>query len=191
MFIQTEETPNPAVMKFLPGETVMRGNTLELPNPEQARVSPLASRLFEIEGVVNVFLGHDFVSITRAEDKDWYFLKPFILGALMEHFLSGAPVVTASDPARPNPQEGMEEQGAIVAEIIELLDTRVRPMVAQDGGDIVFDRFEEGVVWLRMQGACSGCPRSTATLKAGVENMLKHYIPEIQEVRAVQENIHG
>lgn len=187
MFIQTEETPNPSVLKFLPGEVVMASGTAEYTEATQAQDSPLARKLFEIEGVARLFLGPDFISVTKNDDQDWYVLKPFILGAIMEHFLSGeenveAPQIHASHASVSTTDP---EHQALIGEIIELLDARVRPMVAQDGGDILFERFEDGVVYLRMRGACSGCPSSTATLKAGVENMLKHYIPEVVEVRAV------
>lgn len=185
MFIQTEETPNPLVLKFLPGEVVMPSGTAEYKDVLEAQHSPLARKLFEIQGVTRLFLGHDFISVTKTEEKDWYFLKPFILGAIMEHFLSGDPVIQEKDAGGSHSYVAEDsEHAAVVKEIIELLDARVRPMVAQDGGDILFERFEQGIVYLRMQGACSGCPSSTATLKSGVENMLKHYIPEVLEVRS-------
>lgn len=183
MFIQTEQTPNPATLKFLPGVTVLDRGTADFPDRDAAARSPLAERLFAIEGVEGVFLGHDFVTITKADDKDWYLLKPSILGAVMEHFTAGRPVLL--DEA----EDGHADTGAddeIVGQIKELLDTRVRPAVAQDGGDITFHGFERGIVYLTMKGSCAGCPSSTATLKAGIENMLRHYIPEVQEVRAVR-----
>ncbi len=184
MFIQTEPTPNPATLKFLPGQTVMETGTADFPDAESARRSPLAERLFLIDGVTGVFLGGDFVSVTKASDKDWQFLKPAILGVIMEHFTAGRPVLVDEAPEAGGGDYDEADQ-EIVAQITELLDTRVRPAVAMDGGDITFHGFKNGVVYLRMQGACSGCPASSATLKAGIENMLRHYIPEVTEVRAV------
>ena len=182
MFIQTEQTPNPATLKFLPGRDVMESGTADFPDRESAGRSPLAERLFQIEGVTGVFLGADFVTVTKAEDKEWYLLKPAILGVIMEHFTAGRPVILAGA----GEDEGAsEEDSEVMRQIRELIDTRVRPAVAQDGGDIVFRSFEDGVVYLMMQGACSGCPSSTATLKMGIENMLRHYIPEVVEVRPV------
>lgn len=182
MFIQTEQTPNPATLKFLPGRDVMESGTADFPDRESAGRSPLAERLFQIEGVTGVFLGADFVTVTKAEDKEWYLLKPAILGVIMEHFTAGRPVILAGA----GEDEGASaEDSEVVRQIRELIDTRVRPAVAQDGGDIVFRSFEDGVVYLMMQGACSGCPSSTATLKMGIENMLRHYIPEVVEVRPV------
>ena len=183
MFIQTEQTPNPATLKFLPGQSVVEGGSADFPNPESAARSPLAERLFEIEGVTGVFLGRDFVTITKAEGREWYLLKPSILGVIMEHFTAGRPVLL-DDAATPD-DTGHEDDDEIVSQIKELLDTRVRPAVAQDGGDIVYQGFEDGVVYLHMRGACAGCPSSTMTLKAGIENMLRHYIPEVVEVRPV------
>jgi Fe-S cluster biogenesis protein NfuA len=184
MFIQTEETPNPATLKFLPGRPVMANGTADFPSVETAGRSPLAERLFRIEGVTGVFLGADFVTVAKAEDKEWFLLKPAILGVIMEHFVAGRPILL--EGAEEAEQEDTGEDSEIVLQIKELLDTRVRPAVAQDGGDILFRGFENGVVYLMMQGACSGCPSSTATLKMGIENMLRHYIPEVVEVRAVQ-----
>jgi len=183
MFIQTEETPNPATLKFLPGRDVMTAGTANFENRDEADRSPLAERLFQIEGVVGVFLGGDFISITKADDREWYLLKPAILGVVMEHFTAGRPVLLEAVEA---PDEDVrEEDSEIVAQIKELLDTRVRPAVAQDGGDIIFQGFDQGIVYLHMMGACQGCPASTATLKMGIENMLRHYIPEVIEVRPV------
>ena len=182
MFIQTEQTPNPSSLKFLPGQQVMASGTADFPNLEAAARSPLAERLFAIDGVVGVFLSSDFVTVSKRDDTEWYLLKPTILGALMEHFTSGQPAVLG-DVGGQAGEAG--EQDEIVQQILELLDTRVRPAVAQDGGDITFEGFDNGIVFLRMQGACSGCPSSTMTLKAGVENMLRHYVPEVVEVRAV------
>ena len=179
MFIQTESTPNPATLKFLPGcEVMSAGGTANFVNSAEADRSPLARRLFELEGVAGVFLGADFVTVTKAGAKDWDAMKPQLLGALMDHFSSGRPAVEGAAAAQSVADD------PLVAQIKELLDTRVRPAVAQDGGDIIFRRFENGVVYLHMQGSCSGCPSSTATLKHGIENMLRHYIPEVSEVRA-------
>jgi Fe-S cluster biogenesis protein NfuA len=184
MFIQTEQTPNPATLKFLPGCTVAPSGTANFADAEAARRSPLAERLFELPGVSGVFLGADFVTVSKDAESDWYRLKPAVLATIMEHFTAGRPVLlweTAADAA----PEDAEEEDEIVAQIKELLETRVRPAVAQDGGDIIFHDYDDGVVYLHMQGSCSGCPSSTATLKAGIENMLRHYIPEVVEVRAV------
>ncbi|SMF74373.1 Fe-S cluster biogenesis protein NfuA, 4Fe-4S-binding domain [Tistlia consotensis] len=181
MFIQTEETPNPATLKFLPGRSVMASGTASFADAEEARRSPLAERLFEIDGVTGVFLGSDFISVSKDAGREWFLLKPAVLGAIMEHFVAGQPVILEGDEAVAEAGEDSE----IVQQIKELLDTRVRPAVAQDGGDILFHGFDKGVVYLHMQGACSGCPSSTATLKMGIENMLRHYVPEVVEVRAV------
>ena len=183
MFIQTEQTPNPATLKFLPGREVMGSGTADFVDGAAAARSPLAERLFQIDGVSGVFLGSDFVTVTKAEEQEWYLLKPAILGVIMEHFVAGRPVLL-DDGLEGDPGDDGEDS-EVVKQIKELLDTRVRPAVAQDGGDIVFRAFEEGVVYLHMQGACSGCPSSTATLKMGIENMLRHYIPEVTEVRPV------
>jgi Fe-S cluster biogenesis protein NfuA len=184
VFIQTEQTPNPATLKFLPGRDVAAPGTANFPNPGSAERSPLAQRLFQVEGVTGVFFGADFVTVTKQEEKEWYLLKPAILGVIMEHFTAGHPVLLdAAQEAEEDPVS--EEDSEVVAQIKELLDTRVRPAVAQDGGDIIFRGFDQGVVLLHMQGACAGCPASTATLKMGIENMLRHYIPEVVEVRAV------
>ena len=184
MFIQTEQTPNPATLKFLPGREVLGHGTADFLDYETAGRSPLATRLFEIEGVDGVFLGADFVSITKDDDAEWYHLKPEILGALIDHFNSGEPVL--SSEASSDGHAASADGDEIVAQIKELLDKRVRPAVAQDGGDITFHGFENGVVYLTMRGACSGCPSATATLKAGIERLLTHYIPEVREVRAVK-----
>ncbi|SIS66554.1 Fe-S cluster biogenesis protein NfuA, 4Fe-4S-binding domain [Roseivivax lentus] len=186
MFIQTESTPNPATLKFLPGQTVLEMGTADFPSPEGAGDSPLATRLFEVDGVKGVFFGNDFVTVTKADATDWDHVKPAILGAIMEHFQSGQPVMK-DDAAQAGSghAEHTGEDGEIVGQIKELLDTRVRPAVAQDGGDITFHGFERGIVYLHMQGACAGCPSSTLTLKMGIENLLRHYIPEVTEVRPV------
>jgi Fe-S cluster biogenesis protein NfuA len=183
MFIQTEYTPNPATLKFLPGREVMKSGTADFADVAAAGKSPLAETLFGIEGIERVFLGSDFVTVTKREDKEWAVVKPAVLGAIMDHYTSGKPILLEG-AATESQHSDQEENSEIVQQIIELLDTRVRPAVAQDGGDIVFKDFKDGVVTLYMQGSCSGCPSSTATLKSGIENMLKHYIPEIIEVRA-------
>ncbi|WP_108263486.1 NifU family protein [Mangrovicoccus ximenensis] len=185
MFIQTESTPNPATMKFLPGQAVLQAGTADFPSAEAAAKSPLASRIFEVEGVVAVFFGHDFVTVTKDEATDWDHIKPAILGAVMEHFQSGAPVMEGEQPTAAGHADHDGPDGEIVSQIKDLLDTRVRPAVAQDGGDITFHGFEKGIVYLHMQGACAGCPSSTLTLKMGIENLLRHYIPEVIEVRPV------
>jgi len=183
MFIQTEATPNPATIKFIPGEPVLTQGTASFRTPEDAGASPLARRLFAVEGVTEVFLGDDFISVTKAEDREWHLMKPSILGAVMEHYTSGDPVLR--EGAAGSGHADSEDDDEVVSQIKELLDTRVRPAVAMDGGDITFHKFEEGVVYLTMLGACQGCPSSTATLKMGIENMLRHYIPEVNEVRPV------
>ncbi|HVI31675.1 NifU family protein [Phenylobacterium sp.] len=187
MFIQTEPTPNPEVLKFLPGREVMADGTRDFREAEEAQASPLAADLFDIEGVTRVYFGPDFITVGKHPSFDWPHLKAPVLAAIMDHFTSGRPLFAGEAEA----QSGGHDEGVyegetaqIVAEIKDLLDTRIRPAVAQDGGDILFARFEAdtGVVWLNMRGACSGCPSSTATLKAGVENMLKHYVPEVTRV---------
>lgn len=185
MFIQTESTPNPATLKFLPGQTVLEIGTADFPSIEGADGSPLAARIFGVTGVAGVFFGQDFVTITKEEPIEWDHIKPAILGAIMEHFQSGQPVMAGGAIAQSGHAEHTGEDGAIVGQIKELLDTRVRPAVAQDGGDITFHGFDRGVVYLHMQGACAGCPSSTLTLKMGIENLLRHYIPEVTEVRPV------
>jgi Fe-S cluster biogenesis protein NfuA len=182
MFIETEQTPNPATLKFLPGRSVMGQGTADFTNLAAAELSPLAQRLFQVEGVSGVFLGSDFVTVTKAEPKTWQVMKPAILGIIMEHFAANRPVMLEGAPAA---GADTSQDSEIVTQIKELLETRVRPAVAQDGGDIVFQGYEDGVVFLHLQGSCAGCPSSTATLKMGIENMLKHYVPEIVEVRAV------
>jgi Fe-S cluster biogenesis protein NfuA len=187
MFIQTESTPNPATLKFIPGKTVLGARpALDFRSAEEAEDSPLAQRLFGIEGVTGVFLGSDFISVTKG-DAEWQHLKPAILGVIMEHYLSGAPVLSAASASggAVEDEDYAPEDQEIVDTIKELLETRVRPAVAQDGGDIVFHGYRDGIVSLVMRGACSGCPSSTATLRHGIENLLKHFIPEVQEVRPV------
>lgn len=186
MFIQTEQTPNPATLKFIPGREVLPEGTADFPAAEEAvGQSPLAERLFEVEGVAGVFFGYDFVTVTKTDEKEWYVLKPSVLGVIMEHFTAGHPVMAAGAEAGNDAAgEDSGDDDEVVSQIKELLETRVRPAVAQDGGDIVFHGFDKGVVYLTMRGACAGCPSSTATLKMGIENMLRHYIPEVVEVRA-------
>lgn len=185
MFIQTESTPNPATLKFLPGQTVLEMGTADFPNAEAADASPLALRLFAVEGVSGVFFGTDFVTVTKPDTVEWDHIKPAVLGAIMEHFQSGQPVMATGHEHASGHAEHTGEDGVIVGQIKELLDSRVRPAVAQDGGDITFHGFDRGVVYLHMQGACAGCPSSTLTLKMGIENLLRHYIPEVTEVRPV------
>ena len=184
MFIQTEATPNPATLKFLPGRAVLPDGTLDMRDRTQAEQSPLAVRLFEIDGVAGVFFGSDFISVTKS-DGEWHQLKPALLGAIMEHFRSGAPIVAVgSDASAADADEFFEEKDAeTVAIIKDLIETRVRPAVANDGGDITFRGFKDGVVYLDMKGACSGCPSSTATLRHGIQNLLRHFVPDVVEVR--------
>jgi Fe-S cluster biogenesis protein NfuA len=184
MFIQTESTPNPATLKFLPGQTVMEQGTADFPNENSASSSPLAKRLFTLKGVTGVFLGIDFITVTKPDEIDWEHIKPSILGAIMDHFQSGAPIIEGEQSGSVHAEHSGEDT-EIVGQIKELLDSRVRPAVAQDGGDITFHGFERGIVYLQMQGACAGCPSSTMTLKMGIENLLRHYIPEVTEVRPV------
>tara|TARA_B110000116_G_scaffold76511_1_gene66389 strand:- start:274 stop:840 length:567 start_codon:yes stop_codon:yes gene_type:complete len=186
MFIQTEQTPNPQTLKFLPGKVVMTEGTAFYQNIEEATDSPFAKRLFGVEGIKGVFFGSDFITITKIENLDWEVMKPLVLGSIMDHFNSSDKTIIKSDKSES--VESMKEENKdsdIVKQIKELLDTRVRPAVAMDGGDIIYQKFEEGIVYLHMQGSCAGCPSSTATLKMGIENMLKHYVPEVIEVRPV------
>jgi Fe-S cluster biogenesis protein NfuA len=185
MFIQTEATPNPEVLKFLPGQAVMGEGTRDFRNADEAAASPLAAAIFATPGVTRVFFGPDFLTVGKTSGTDWSHLKAPILAAVMDHFTSDEPLFPGEAEAAGHADGDYQgETAQIVAEIKDLLDTRIRPAVAQDGGDILFDRFDAdtGVVWLNMRGACSGCPSSTATLKAGVENMLKHYVPEVTRV---------
>jgi Fe-S cluster biogenesis protein NfuA len=184
MFIETEGTPNPATLKFLPGQTVIPHGTADFAAPAAAERSPLAQSLFALPGVARVFLGHDFITVTKTDVTGWQTLKPQVLGAIMEHFVAGRPVTLAD--ADDEAEDVAPEDREIVDQIKELLDTRVRPAVASDGGDIVFKGFRDGVVRLHMQGACSGCPSSAATLKHGIENMLRHYVPEVTGVEQVE-----
>ena len=190
MLIQTEPTPNPATLKFLPGETVMSAGTRDFTTPEEAEASPLAEAIFSTGDVEGVFFGRDFISVTAAPSVEWRDLKPQVLGVLLDHFSSGAPLFRAGSAAgiavAPPEEIGDDPEHAdIVAQIRELIETRIRPAVAQDGGDIVYRGFREGTVYLAMQGACSGCPSSTMTLKNGIEGLLKHYVPEVETVEAV------
>src|SRR5947208_11819825 len=186
MFIQTEVTPNPATLKFLPGRAVLEAGTLEMRDKAEAAQSPLAERLFDIKGVGGVFLGSDFITVTKSAG-EWPQLKPAILGVIMEHFMSGAPFVAEGAGAQMNAAgESFEPDDAdTVATIKELIETRVRPAVANDGGDITFRGYKDGVVYLAMKGSCSGCPSSTATLKHGIQNLLRHFVPDVTEVRPV------
>ncbi len=186
MFIQTEATPNPATLKFVPGKTVLASGTRDFRDAEEAAQSPLAARLFQVQGVEGVFFGADFLAVTKAESQEWQHIKPAILGAVMEHFLSGQPVLEETPVGSDASGEDFDEGDIEIVETIkELLETRVRPAVAQDGGDITFQSFREGIVYLHMKGACAGCPSSTATLKHGIENLLRHFVPEVEEVRPV------
>lgn len=190
MFIETELTPNPATLKFLPGEQVMAAGTREFRNEDEAAASPLASALFDLGDVTGVFYGRDFISVTAAPGVGWSDLKPQVVAMLLDHFVTGAPLFNAPDASAivvPDEDADLGDDPAdadIIAQIKELIETRVRPAVANDGGDIIYRGFRAGVVYLAMQGACSGCPSSTATLKNGIETLLKHYVPEVSEVRA-------
>lgn len=185
MFIQTEETPNPNTVKFLPGKPVMEKGVAEFKTFEEAASSMLAQKLMGLDGVVGVFYGADFISVTKLEMAEWEAIKTRVMAAIMDHYMTGLPLfregMDPSDQAQDN-----SDDDELTAQIKELLDTRVRPMVAMDGGDIVFNRFEQGIVYLTMRGACSGCPSSTMTLKSGIENMLRHYVPEVLEVRQAE-----
>lgn len=184
MFIQTEETPNPATLKFIPGIPVMESGTAEFTDKKEAEKSPLAEKLFQITNVERVFYGKDFISVTKADNTEWTSLKTSILAAIMDHFtMGGALFHPGQEPSAPS-KKALDDE--ISNQIVELLDTRVRPAVAQDGGDIEFYDYDDGIVYLRMRGACAGCPSSVLTLKSGIENMLKHFIPEVQEVRPVE-----
>jgi Fe-S cluster biogenesis protein NfuA len=186
MFIQTEATPNPATLKFLPGRAVLDSGTLDMPNRQAAGQSPLAERLFDIPNIAGVFFGSDFISVTKTAG-EWQQIKPAILGAIMEHYMSGAPLLAANaQPSAAGADEFFDANDAeTVAIIKDLIETRVRPAVAGDGGDITFKGYKEGVVFLQMKGACSGCPSSTATLQHGIQNLLKHFVPEVNEVRPI------
>jgi Fe-S cluster biogenesis protein NfuA len=185
MFIQTEATPNPATMKFLPGRAVLESGTLDIASKDAAAQSPLAERLFDIPNVAGVFFGSDFISVTKA-DGEWQQIKPAILGAIMEHYMSGAALLASgAEPAAADDEFFDASDADTVATIKDLIETRVRPAVAGDGGDITFKGYKEGVVYLHMKGACSGCPSSTATLQHGIQNLLQHFVPDVTEVRPV------
>ena len=186
MFIQTEETPNPSTLKFLPGREVLPNGSMDFRSEQDAKNSPLAEALFNVDGVVGVFLSDDFITITKRDDKDWHLMKPGLLGVIMEHFTANRPVIISDDENSKSGNSVQDEDEDVVLQIKELLYTRVRPAVAQDGGDIVFEDFTDGTVTVQMRGACAGCPSSTATLKMGIENMLRHYIPEVKEVVAAE-----
>ncbi|MEO8667857.1 MAG: NifU family protein [Bauldia sp.] len=184
MFIQTEATPNPASLKFLPGRIVLGSGTVDYRAADEAHSSPLAERLFAVPGVSGVFLGGDFITVTKSEG-EWPHIKPAVLGAIMEHFMSGIPILR-EEPGDDTGEEFFAEADAdTVATIKELIETRVRPAVAQDGGDITFRGFRDGTVYLNMRGSCAGCPSSTATLKHGIQNLLRHFVPEVREIEAV------
>jgi Fe-S cluster biogenesis protein NfuA len=186
MFIQTEQTPNPATLKFLPGRPVMESGVADFTDVEDTAPSPLARHLFELGGVTGVFFGADFITVTKSEDTEWQVIKPLVLGAIMDHYTSGQPIM--AEGAATDESDLMEDDDAdpdVIDQIKELIETRVRPAVAQDGGDIIYKGFKGGTVYLHMRGACAGCPSSTMTLKSGIENMLRHYVPEVTQVEAV------
>ncbi len=186
MFIQTEQTPNPATLKFLPGCEVLPHGLVNFENADVADKSPLAQRLFNVKGVVSIMLGEDFIAVTKSDDFDWSLLKPEILTEVMDHFTTGGEVMLEGDN-QDDPNAILDTDDDIIRQIKEILQSRVAPAVAQDGGHIVFDRFEEGILYLEMRGACAGCPSSTMTLKMGIENLMKHFVPEVLEVRAINE----
>lgn len=192
MFIQTEQTPNPQTLKFIPGMPVMEAGVFEFEDGHAAQASPLAEKLFQIQGVTRVFYGADFISVSKNEMIEWDYLKTRIMAAIMDHFTTGMPLFKEGfgnkDSASEESEAGSAFDSEIVLQVKELIDTRVRPMVAMDGGDIIFKSMDQdGVVYLKMRGACSGCPSSTVTLKSGIENMLKHFVPEVSEVKAVED----
>lgn len=186
MFIQTEQTPNPATLKFLPGRPVMESGVADFTDPSDTARSPLARHMFELGGITAVFFGADFITVTKAEESDWQVIKPLVLGAIMDHYTSGQPIM-AADAANDDADvvEDDDVDADVIDQIKELIETRVRPAVAQDGGDIIYKGFKEGTVFLHMRGACAGCPSATMTLKSGIENMLRHYVPEVNQVEAV------
>ena len=186
MFIQTESTPNPATLKFLPGTTVLENKTVDFPTADSAKKSPLASKLFNVSGINGVFFGYDFITISKEDKIDWDHIKPALLGVIMEHFQNGEQLFFEEEVESSGHEEHHGEDSKVVYQIKELLDSRVRPAVAQDGGDITFHGYDKGIVFLQMRGACAGCPSSTMTLKMGIENLLRHYIPEVTEVRPVE-----
>jgi len=183
MFIQTESTPNPNAVKFIPGTEVSPTQTFDFRTIEEAMaISPLAKMIFELSDVTGVYLGKDFISVTKDDSADWQTLKPRVLAAIMDHSLSGMPAVNAEEVKK---RQEAQADDPIIGQILEILDDRIRPAVANDGGDVVFDKFEDGVLYLHMRGACAGCPSATMTLKHGIENMMRHFIPEVQEVRQI------
>lgn len=186
MFIETEGTPNPDTLKFLPGQSLLEAGTANFNNPDSAEASPLAMAMFAVQGVTGVFIGYDFVTITKATEEDWDALKPKILAGLMQFFASGAPILNVTDQPAAVLMDEDEADVDIIEQIKTILDEKVRPAVAGDGGDIIYHGFQEGVVYLQMQGACAGCPSSTITLKHGIENLLKYYVPEVVDVRAIE-----
>ena len=186
MFVQTEITPNPLTLKFIPGRIVMDNGTLFYKNIEEAKDSPFAKKLFNIEGIEGVFFGSDFITITKKQEVNWDTLKPLVLGVISDFYSSNEKIIKKSE-SNQNQKKELSKDTDIVKKIKELIETRVRPAVAMDGGDIIFEKFESGIVYLHMQGSCAGCPSSTATLKSGIENMLKHYVPEVSEVKPVVE----
>ncbi len=188
MFIQTEYTPNPDTVKFLPGTEVMESGVAEFTNEDQAKTSRLAGQIYALGNITRIFYGANFISVTKTDDAEWDLLKTRVMAAMMDHQMTGLPLFEEGHtPNAQDTQSANEEDNELVKQIKELIETRVRPMVAQDGGDIIFNRFEEGIVYLQMRGACAGCPSSTLTLKSGIENMLRHYVPEVLEVRQVEE----
>jgi len=188
MFIQTEKTPNPLTLKFFPGRVVLEDGTIFFQNKDESVGSPLAQKLFDIEGVEGVFFGNDFITISKGDQNSWENLKPILIAAITDHYNSNQPTINNTGNFKKNTSESKtSEDTEIVKQIKELLDTRVRPSVAMDGGDIIYRDFQDGIVFLQMQGSCAGCPSSTATLKMGIENMLKHYVPEVKEVQQVNE----
>ena len=186
MFIQTEETPNPSTLKFLPGREVLPNGSMDFRSEQDAKNSPLAEALFNVDGVVGVFLSDDFITITKRDDKDGHLMNGGLLGVIVEQWMVNRPVIISDDENSKSGSSVKDEDDDVVLQIKELLYTRVRPAVAQDGGDIVFEDFTDGTVTVQMRGACAGCPSSTATLKMGIENMLRHYIPEVKEVVAAE-----
>lgn len=187
MFIQTEPTPNPATLKFLPGRPVMESGVADFTTADEAQQSPLAHRLFNVDGITGVFFGTDFVTVTKSDDMDWQVIKPLVLGAIMDHYTSDQPILLdgATSTKEDETFEDDDADPEVIDQIKELIETRVRPAVAQDGGDIIYKGFRGGTVYLHMRGACAGCPSSTMTLKSGIENMLRHYVPEVTQVEAV------
>ncbi len=185
MFIHTQLTPNPQTQKFIPGVAVLESGTMSFFKDKDYSLSPLAKAIFEIDGVTSLFFTTDFITVTKAEDQDWEYLKPIILAVIVDHFVAGLPVVDKQNPQQSETVSAGQFSNEIITQIIELIETRVRPAVSEDGGDIIFRDFKEGTVYLELQGSCSGCPSSTITLKNGIENMLKHYIPEVERVESI------